>query len=110
MVRIPGFHPGGPGSIPGMGTFFYFFMCSFAFLDSAAILIKPIDANITSTADDVKRELASHEPVGDTVQTCEVTVVKVPLTKPFTRVQYKQAVSYWPVTFHEDKRYVHCTL
>ena len=22
MVRIPGFHPGGPGSIPGMGTFF----------------------------------------------------------------------------------------
>ena len=21
-VRIPGFHPGGPGSTPGMGTFF----------------------------------------------------------------------------------------
>ena len=21
MVRIPGFHPGGPGSIPGMGRF-----------------------------------------------------------------------------------------
>ena len=21
VVRIPGFHPGGPGSIPGMGTF-----------------------------------------------------------------------------------------
>ena len=21
MVRIPGFHPGGPGSIPGCGTF-----------------------------------------------------------------------------------------
>ena len=21
MVRIPGFHPGGPGSIPGVGTF-----------------------------------------------------------------------------------------
>ena len=22
MVRIPGFHPGGPGSIPGVGIFF----------------------------------------------------------------------------------------
>ena len=21
-VRIPGFHPGGPGSIPGLGAFF----------------------------------------------------------------------------------------
>ena len=21
VVRIPGFHPGGPGSIPGVGTF-----------------------------------------------------------------------------------------
>ena len=23
VVRIPGFHPGGPGSIPGMGTLFF---------------------------------------------------------------------------------------
>ena len=23
VVRIPGFHPGGPGSIPGVGTIFY---------------------------------------------------------------------------------------
>ena len=22
VVRIPGFHPGGPGSIPGLGTIF----------------------------------------------------------------------------------------
>ena len=22
VVRIPGFHPGGPGSIPGLGDFF----------------------------------------------------------------------------------------
>ena len=22
-VRIPGFHPGGPGSIPGLGVFFF---------------------------------------------------------------------------------------
>ena len=26
VVRIPGFHPGGPGSIPGMGSFF---ICDF---------------------------------------------------------------------------------
>ena len=29
VVRIPGFHPGGPGSIPGMGTFSF---SSFGFL------------------------------------------------------------------------------
>ena len=23
VVRIPGFHPGGPGSIPGMGSFIF---------------------------------------------------------------------------------------
>ena len=23
-VRIPGFHPGGPGSTPGMGTLYHF--------------------------------------------------------------------------------------
>ena len=25
-VRIPGFHPGGPGSIPGCGIFLYIFI------------------------------------------------------------------------------------
>ena len=25
-VRIPGFHPGGPGSIPGLGVFLYCIM------------------------------------------------------------------------------------
>ena len=25
VVRIPGFHPGGPGSIPGLGDFFFIF-------------------------------------------------------------------------------------
>ena len=24
VVRIPGFHPGGPGSIPGVGTFYFY--------------------------------------------------------------------------------------
>ena len=24
VVRIPGFHPGGPGSIPGVGTLLFF--------------------------------------------------------------------------------------
>ncbi|GIY52197.1 hypothetical protein CEXT_184811 [Caerostris extrusa] len=28
VVRIPGFHPGGPGSIPGMGRWFHGVMVS----------------------------------------------------------------------------------
>ena len=28
VVRVPGFHPGGPGSIPGMGRIFWCFMSS----------------------------------------------------------------------------------
>ena len=28
-VRIPGFHPGGPGSTPGMGMAFFFFFFLF---------------------------------------------------------------------------------
>ena len=41
-VRIPGFHPGGPGSTPGMGTdtFFLYFLLFFLFplLTHASIL------------------------------------------------------------------------
>ena len=29
VARIPGFHPGGSGSIPGTGNFFWFFFCQF---------------------------------------------------------------------------------
>ena len=29
VVRIPGFHPGGPGSIPGVGTYFCLIIVSF---------------------------------------------------------------------------------
>ena len=105
VVRIPGFHPGGPGSIPGVGTFFYFrIVGTFLILGDASILIKPVCAY--STADDVRRKLLSNLPVGDAVEACEVTIVKVPSTKPLTRAQYKQAINYWPVTFHEDKRCV----
>ncbi len=31
VVRIPGSHPGGPGSIPGIGRFFVLFFCDFYF-------------------------------------------------------------------------------
>ena len=30
-VRIPGFHPGGPGSTPGMGTLYLFFLNMYFF-------------------------------------------------------------------------------
>ena len=43
--------------------------------------------------------------MGYTIQACELSVVKVPSSKPLTRSQYKQAMEHWPVTFHEDKRY-----
>ena len=29
VVRIPAFHAGGPGSIPGVGKFFFNFFCDF---------------------------------------------------------------------------------
>ena len=29
VVRIPGFHPGGPGSIPGVGSYLFFFFFPF---------------------------------------------------------------------------------
>ena len=107
MVRIPGFHPGGPGSIPGMGTLFFRTLFNFIFVplgNSALILIKPVCAY--STADDIKRKLLGYQPVGDAVLACEVTVVKVPSAKPLTRAQYRQALNHWPVNFHEDKQYV----
>ena len=32
-------------------------------------------------------------------------VTEVPKRKPITRKQFDAAVKYWPVNFHEDKRY-----
>ena len=43
VVRIPGFHPGGPGSIPGTGTIFFFiddlFLVFFFFLIANQIAV-----------------------------------------------------------------------
>ena len=41
VVRIPGFHPGGPGSIPGVGSyiFFPFFITNASFFISIIAFI-----------------------------------------------------------------------
>lgn len=33
-------------------------------------------------------------------------LVKVPKHAPLTRRQYEESILYWPVTFHEDKRFI----
>ena len=33
-------------------------------------------------------------------------LVKVPRHAPLTRRQYEESILYWPVTFHEDKRFI----
>ena len=42
VVRIPGFHPGGPGSIPGMGIYFSFTI-TIAFFEECLFLKKIIE-------------------------------------------------------------------
>ena len=42
VVRIPGFHPGGPGSIPGMGTFFSYFAQAFDCLFLTFLFKNPV--------------------------------------------------------------------
>ena len=37
-------------------------------------------------------------------------LVKVPAYAPLTRKQYEETILYWPVTFHEDKRFVYLIL
>ena len=39
VVRIPGFHPGGPGSIPGVGTSFFFFFFLISITQAPAVLL-----------------------------------------------------------------------
>jgi hypothetical protein len=51
MVRIPGFHPGGPGSIPGCGTFYFPIFILYQF--------KIIKQKHIDTADQSKLELSS---------------------------------------------------
>lgn len=36
----------------------------------------------------------------------EPFLVQVPSTSPLTRIQYEEAIQYWPSSFHEDKMFV----
>ena len=60
-------------------------------------------------------QIVVHKPIGpdsyqavlEIVKTVEGLgkpyLAKVPSTPPLTRLQYNEAVKYWPVNFHEDK-------
>jgi len=72
----------------------------FAPLDEAEVLIAPVH-NGASDNINIKKQL-NHLSVNDSV--LKVCTVEVPLTKPLTRSQYKQASKLWPVNFHEDKQ------
>ena len=86
-VRIPGFHPGGPGSTPGMGTFFI-----------------TADLHIVLTQEDNYRLSELQETLVDTAGLCDFFVAEVPKWKPLTKVQFMEAQKYWPCHFYEDKR------
>ena len=110
MVRIPGFHPGGPGSIPGMGKLIFFFpplsqqLCLSLFhlvSDSVIQIIlheKGQDLDIGNT---LLEQLEQHNIKAESLgQPFVVHVAKHP---PLTRNQFTQASVCWPVNFHEDK-------
>ena len=112
VVRIPGFHPGGPGSIPGVGSYSFFFfhiVASFMLLFSCyaigqlVVLLLPCKKHTDREQGkiDIQTSLIqAHELVG----TGEIFITPVAKKKPITRKQYEEANSYWPAHFHEDKR------
>ena len=95
VVRISGFHPDGPGSIPGVGSYFFFFLspffCFFSFSPGDDLYIL-----VTTNKLELSRDLTEFLPV------------KVPRHKPTTRAQYEAAKALWPTKFHEDKRFKLC--
>ncbi|KAK3792908.1 hypothetical protein RRG08_033759 [Elysia crispata] len=68
-----------------------------------------------STEKGMPLQIVVHKPIGpdsyqavlEIVKTVEGLgkpyLAKVPSTPPLTRLQYNEAVKYWPVNFHEDK-------
>ena len=90
-VRIPGFHPGGPGSTPGMGTFFVFCKIELHIV---------LDVGDSNTLVELQKNLADMAGLGD------FFITQAPSKKPLTRKQFLEAQKYWPCQFHEDKRCV----
>ena len=89
-VRIPGFHPGGPGSTPGMGTSNFLLL----FFTELHVLIKPVSSS------SVDNESATA--IEDIEQ---LYTTQVPMKKPLTRQQFVEAQKFWNCHFFEDKKY-----
>ena len=109
MVRIPGFHPGGPGSIPGMGTSKIFPLVSTTWLIHFFLLVS--DSVIQIILHEKEQDLDLHNTLVEQLEHHNIKadslgqpfVVHVAKHPPLTRNQFTQASVCWPVNFHEDK-------
>ena len=131
-VRIPGFHPGGPGSTPGMGTrylfhfawlflnmYFFYFTNSFKFFfqkfyyENYVFLSTffQISESLLQIILCVRNEVAADNSFTQLIQQNKTAanflgepfVANVAKHPPLTREQFNQASLLWPVNFHEDK-------
>ena len=97
VARIRGFHPRGPGSIPGMGVFCCIFFQLQTLppylLGQLQILLTP-SGNETNVDDLLQR----YKDILTNFKS-----VLVPKLKPITRKQYEDSCKHWPVNFHENK-------
>ncbi|XP_046564119.1 probable inactive tRNA-specific adenosine deaminase-like protein 3 [Haliotis rubra] len=67
--------------------------------DQLQVIVCPKSATDSKSDVDILDSIASRFPaLGKPV------LVKVPQNPPLTRTQYQDAIKYWPVSFHENKR------
>ena len=115
VVRIPGFHPGGPGSIPGVGSYLLFFLlvsfflpplfCHFTIFSAETLVILLLPCKKGEDPEQGKADVqTSLIQAQELTGIGEIFITSVAKQKPITRKQYEQASSYWPTHFHEDKR------
>ena len=106
MVRIPGFHPGGPGSIPGVGSYIFFSTLFFFLLFTGSLSVLLLPCKEGADPEKGKTELQTLIQQQGLVGLGGISIVSVVKEKPITRKQYEEAASFWPTHFHEDKRFV----
>ena len=123
VVRISGFHPEGPGSIPGVGIPFWIFLFLFQFgfnpmlgnfiflsLTTATFLFFSTDGIIQvlispTNSETIESFTQQLRPRIDFTGLGRVSIVQVCRMKPITRAQFVAATKFWPTNFHENKRF-----
>ena len=70
---------------------------AFLMLDSRLFIL--VALNNSKSAEELDKEK-------DTLGIGDLVVVKVPKRRPLTRAQFEVGKQYWPLYFHEDKRFV----